>query len=113
MAEMNESKKEILREKYMEYIKEDVLPRAQSRLIDELAKGDPDMKRTALEYMRTCEWSKSTRFVYEWYFNSRLEMLWKKTERLMRSTEKKITVLAVISTVISVSCLIAMICMSL
>lgn len=48
MAEMNEREKEILREKYMEYIKEDVLPRAQSRLIDELAKGDPDIDHNSI-----------------------------------------------------------------
>ena len=113
MADLEEKEKEMLREKYMEYIKEDVLPRAQARLLDKLKENDPETASAALDYMRTYEWSKSTRFVYEWYFDSRMEMLRKGTERRMDRMEKKITVLAVTSTVISVVCLIAMICMSL
>ncbi len=110
---MDESQKEMLREKYMEYIKEDVLPRAQARLLDKLKEDNPEMAGAALEYMRTYEWSKRTRLVYQWYFDSRMEMLRKQTERMLDAAEKKITVLAATSTVISIVCLIAIIYMLL
>lgn len=111
--EIDKNKDEILYEKYVEYVKDDVLPRAQSRLLDNLRKEDPELATYALERMRTYEWSKNTRFAYEWYLKNQLDWYWKRTERKIREVKKEMTVLAVTSAAISTICLIIMICMFL
>ena len=109
--EIDKNKDKILYEKYMEYVKEDVLPRAQSRLLDNLRKEDSELAAYALERMRTYEWSKNTRFAYEWYLKNQLDLYWKRTEMQIKGLKKKMTVLAVTSAAISTICLIIMICM--
>ncbi len=115
--EIDKNKDTILYQKYMDYIQEDVLPRAQSRLLENLRKENSELAAYALERMRTYEWRKNTRFVSETHINTQLEVVQKKTERKMNeqmtALKKGMTVLAVTSAAISMICLSIMLYMFL
>lgn len=104
VVEHTDPRNDYIRERYMKLLNEYASQLAEKKLIEELKEEDQQLAEYAAILMGNASWNVSKRFANEWFMRSEDSRYWRMTKRLVNQKIKKITALALASTVISAIC---------